>query len=151
MATETAQTLDRGLRLLHLVAETPGGLTMTEAADRLADTARSETDEQLPHLPGQRRIDRGDRRRDPVRPPVPVAQEAGPTVFSGFDADTDYFGSPRQQAMLNFRVRDLDAMLAQLRAACADVSDETEDLDGVGRFGWVTDPEGNHVELWQPS
>jgi predicted enzyme related to lactoylglutathione lyase len=56
-----------------------------------------------------------------------------------------------QQAMLNFRVRDLDAMLAQLRAAGADVADETQDMEGVGRFGWVTDPEGNRVELWQPS
>ncbi|GHE08166.1 VOC family protein [Klenkia taihuensis] len=84
-----------------------------------------------------------------VDPDQPWEQEAGPTVFSGFDADTDYFGSPRQQAMLNFRVRDLDAMLAQLRTAGADVSDDVEDMDGVGRFGWVTDPEGNRVELWQ--
>ncbi len=78
-------------------------------------------------------------------------QEAGMTVFASFDSDTDYFGARTQQTMLNFRVRDLDAMLAQLRAAGADVSDATEDLDGVGRFGWVTDPEGNRVELWQPA
>ncbi|MBT0993760.1 VOC family protein [Cellulomonas sp. DKR-3] len=79
------------------------------------------------------------------------AQEAGPTVFAPFEAGTDYFGSPAQQAMLNFRVRDLDAMLAQLRAAGADVSDEVQDMAGVGRFGWVTDPEGNRIELWQPA
>ena len=42
-------------------------------------------------------------------------------------------------------------MLAQLRAQRADVADETQDMEGVGRFGWVTDPEGNRVELWQPS
>jgi predicted enzyme related to lactoylglutathione lyase len=78
-------------------------------------------------------------------------QDAGPTVFAPFDADTDYFGSPSQQTMLNFRVRDLDAMLAQLRAAGADVAAETQDMDGVGRFGWVTDPEGNRIELWQPA
>jgi predicted enzyme related to lactoylglutathione lyase len=77
-------------------------------------------------------------------------QEAGPTVFAAFDADTDYFGSRTQQVMLNLRVRDLDAMLAQLRAAGADVSDETQEADGIGRFGWVTDPEGNRIELWQP-
>jgi predicted enzyme related to lactoylglutathione lyase len=53
------------------------------------------------------------------------------------------------QAMLNFRVRDLDAMLAQLRAKGADVAKETQDMEGVGRFGWVTDPDGNRVELWQ--
>ncbi|MFJ6726332.1 VOC family protein [Streptomyces sp. NPDC091281] len=76
---------------------------------------------------------------------------AGPTVFAAFEAGTDYFGSRTQQTMLNFRVRDLDAMLAQLRAAGADVAEETQDMAGVGRFGWVTDPEGNRVELWQPA
>jgi predicted enzyme related to lactoylglutathione lyase len=78
-------------------------------------------------------------------------QEAGPTVFAAFEAETDYFGARAQQTMLNFRVRDLDAILAQLRAHGADVADETEDMDGIGRFGWVTDPEGTRVELWQPA
>ncbi|WP_406462911.1 VOC family protein [Streptomyces sp. NBC_01622] len=78
-------------------------------------------------------------------------QEAGPTVFAAFPADTEYFGSRTQQTMLNFRVRDLDAMLAQLRAKDADVDGETQEMDGVGRFGWVTDPEGNRIELWQPA
>jgi predicted enzyme related to lactoylglutathione lyase len=78
-------------------------------------------------------------------------QETGPTVFATFEAGTDYFGSPAQQAMLNFRVRDLEAMLAQLRAKGADVDEETQEMEGVGRFGWVTDPEGNRVELWQPA
>ncbi len=77
--------------------------------------------------------------------------ESGPTVFATFEADTDYFGSRAQQTMLNFRVRDLDAMLAQLRAKGADVAESTQEMEGVGRFGWVTDPEGNRVELWQPS
>lgn len=45
----------------------------------------------------------------------PWMQEAGPTVFSPFEHDTDYFGSPDQQSMVNFRVRDLDAMLSQLQ------------------------------------
>jgi predicted enzyme related to lactoylglutathione lyase len=76
-------------------------------------------------------------------------QEPGPTVFATFESGTDYFGSPSQRTMLNFRVRDLDAMLTQLRAAGADVSAETQDLPGVGRFGWATDPEGNRLELWQ--
>ncbi len=53
--------------------------------------------------------------------------------------------------MLNFRVRDLDAMLDQLRAAGADVSAQTQEMADVGRFGWVTDPEGNRIELWQPA
>ncbi|MFJ3958623.1 VOC family protein [Arthrobacter sp. NPDC090010] len=78
-------------------------------------------------------------------------QDAGPTVFAAFDADTEYFGSPAQQTMMNFRVADLDAMLAQLRAAGAQVDDEVQEMDGIGCFGWVTDPEGNRIELWQAS
>lgn len=78
-------------------------------------------------------------------------QDAGPTVFATFAADSDYFGSRTQQVMLNFRVADLDAMLAQLRAKGAEVADEVQEMEGVGRFGWVTDPEGNRIELWQPA
>jgi predicted enzyme related to lactoylglutathione lyase len=78
-------------------------------------------------------------------------QEAGATVFATFESGTDYFGSPTQQTMLNFRVADLDAMLAQLRAKGADVAEETQSMEGIGRFGWVTDPEGNRIELWQPA
>jgi predicted enzyme related to lactoylglutathione lyase len=78
-------------------------------------------------------------------------QEPGPTVFAAFAANTEYFGSPGQQTMLNFRVADLGAMLEQARAAGAEVDAETHDLEGVGLFGWVTDPEGNRIELWQPT
>ena len=78
-------------------------------------------------------------------------QEPGPTVFATFESGTDYFGSPGQQVMLNFRVRDLDAMLAQLRAKGTDVTEDPQEMEGVGRFGWVTDPEGNRVELRQPA
>jgi predicted enzyme related to lactoylglutathione lyase len=57
---------------------------------------------------------------------------------------------PREQAaMLNYRVRDLDAMLAQLRAAGVEVKDEIEDSEH-GRFGWTRDLEGRLFELWQP-
>ncbi len=76
-------------------------------------------------------------------------QETGPTVFATFESETEYFGSRDQQTMINFRVGDLEAMLAQLRAKGADVAKETQDMEGVGRFGWVTDPAGNRVELWQ--
>ncbi|RKT08122.1 putative enzyme related to lactoylglutathione lyase [Streptomyces sp. 3211.6] len=77
--------------------------------------------------------------------------ESGPTVFAAFEAGTEYFGSRAQGTMLNFRVRDLDAMLVQLRAKGADVAGEVQEMQGVGRFAWVTDPEGNRVELWQPA
>lgn len=78
-------------------------------------------------------------------------QAAGPTVWAPFDADTDYFGRRDQQVMINLRVRDLDAMRDQLRAAGAVVLDATEVLERIGRFGWVEDPEGNRVELWEPA
>ncbi len=76
-------------------------------------------------------------------------QEAGATVFTPFPADTDYFGRADQQVMVNFRVTDLHAMLAQLRAAGADVDDEVVEVD-FGLFAHATDPEGNRFELWQP-
>src|SRR5580704_8997876 len=64
-------------------------------------------------------------------------------------ADTSYFGSGPAPFMVNYRVRNLDAMLAQLRAAGAQVDDRVEDYE-FGRFGWATDPEGNRFELWEP-
>ncbi len=79
------------------------------------------------------------------------SQAGGPTVFATFESETDYFGSRTQQTMVNFRVSDLDAMLVQLRAKGADVSEEVQDMEGVGRFGWVRDPEGNRIELWEPT
>jgi predicted enzyme related to lactoylglutathione lyase len=78
-------------------------------------------------------------------------QGAGVTVFATFETETDYFGTRDQQTMINFRVGDLDAMLSQLRLKGAEVAEETQEMEGVGRFGWVTDPEGNRVELWQPA
>lgn len=72
------------------------------------------------------------------------------TVWAAFPRDTDYFGDREAPLMVNFRVRDLDAMLAQLRAAGVEVDDRVQD-EGYGRFGWATDPEGNRFELWEPS
>jgi predicted enzyme related to lactoylglutathione lyase len=58
---------------------------------------------------------------------------------------------PARSRPCSTSVRDLDAMLAQLRAKDADVAEATQEMEGVGRFGWVTDPEGNRIELWQPA
>ncbi len=76
------------------------------------------------------------------------AEQADVTVWSIFAGESDYWPSG-QQWMLNYRVRDLDAMLAQLRAAGVEVDDKTSE-DENGRFGWAVDPEGNRFELWQP-
>lgn len=70
-------------------------------------------------------------------------------VWSTFPADTTYFGSGPSPFMVNYRVGNLDAMLAQLRAAGAQVDEKVEDYD-YGRFGWATDLEGNRFELWEP-
>ena len=79
-----------------------------------------------------------------------TAKAGDQTVWAPFPADTNYFGPGDQQLMVNFRVRDLDAMLAQLRAAGVDVDDRVAEHE-YGRFGWASDPEGNRFELWQPS
>jgi glyoxylase I family protein len=79
----------------------------------------------------------------------PWRQEAGPTAFQPFPADTDYFGRPEQMWMLNLRVRDLDAMVAQLREAGIEVTVDPENYP-YGRFARTHDPEGNPIELWQP-
>jgi predicted enzyme related to lactoylglutathione lyase len=75
--------------------------------------------------------------------------EAGTTVFAPFPKNTDYFGDPNQQWMLNFRVRDLDKMAAQLRANGIAVEVDPE-LYPNGRFAQLKDIEGNPIQLWQP-
>jgi predicted enzyme related to lactoylglutathione lyase len=78
------------------------------------------------------------------------ADQGAVTVFSPFPADTDYFEPSRSAFMINFRVDNLDLMLAQLRAAGADVH-ATIQVEPHGRFGWVMDPELNRIELWEPA
>lgn len=79
----------------------------------------------------------------------PWSQEAGPTVFAPFPHDTDHFGRPDQQWMINFRVGDLDAIVEQLRAAEIGVTVDPETYPN-GRFARLLDPEGNPIELWEP-
>ena len=77
-------------------------------------------------------------------------QQAGATVFSPFDADTDYFPAEKQW-MLNLRVDGLDALKAELEAKGIEVVTNPEwDAPGVGRFARIFDPEGNQIELWEP-
>ncbi|HCU64266.1 MAG TPA: glyoxalase [Rheinheimera sp.] len=78
-----------------------------------------------------------------------IAQSQDETVWSTFADSSDYFGRPEQQMMLNYRVTDLNAMLAQLKAAGVRVDEQRESGD-YGDFGWAYDPEGNKFELWQP-
>jgi hypothetical protein len=74
----------------------------------------------------------------------------GSTVWAPFPDDTDYFGPAENRWMVNYRVDDLDQILAQLRREGVRVEEETIE-DENGRFGWCWDLEGNKVELWQPA
>jgi glyoxylase I family protein len=78
----------------------------------------------------------------------PWRQEAGPTAFAAMPAGTDMFRG--KSWAINFRVRDLDAMVEQLRAAGITV-DVDEQTYPNGRFAELADPEGNVVQLWQPA
>jgi glyoxylase I family protein len=79
----------------------------------------------------------------------PWTQAAGITVFAPFPQDTTMFGRPEQQWMINFRVRDLNAMVEQLRAAGIEVKVEPEVYPN-GVFAELRDPEGNPIQLWEP-
>lgn len=73
----------------------------------------------------------------------------GTTVWSLFPRDTKYFTPGNAGFMINYRVDDLDEMLAQLRSAGVEVDEKIEESE-FGRFGWAVDPEGNRIELWEP-
>jgi len=77
------------------------------------------------------------------------ADRAGYMIWSPFAADTKHFAPSTHPYMINFRVDDLDALLDQLRAAGVQVDDRIEDGE-YGRFGWIMDPDGTRIELWQP-
>jgi glyoxylase I family protein len=77
-------------------------------------------------------------------------QEAGTTAFTPFPETSKYFGDPQKVWMLNFRVRDLEKMAAQLQAAGIEIKVDPEAYP-YGRFGRLHDPEGNPIELWQPA
>lgn len=71
------------------------------------------------------------------------------TVWSPFSRDNDYFPAG-QNCMFNFRVENLAELLATLRAEGVEVFDEIEEYD-YGKFGWIKDPQGNKIELWEPN
>ena len=76
-------------------------------------------------------------------------QNEGETVFAPFKKDTEYFGRESQMWMINFRVADMEKMVAQLESAGIEVAlDENEYPNG--RFARIHDPEGNPIELWEP-
>ena len=85
---------------------------------------------------------------------LPWADEAGQpaggmTVWSVNGLDSDTFAPSTAPFMINYRVADLKSLLEALRSEGCQVLDKTDESD-FGKFGWVIDPEGNKVELWEP-
>ncbi len=80
----------------------------------------------------------------------PWMQKAGPTVFAVFPEDSDMF-SETQSFILNFRVEGLEDFVKQLKSDGVKFVKELENQEGVGLFASIEDPEGNRVELWEPS
>jgi predicted enzyme related to lactoylglutathione lyase len=73
----------------------------------------------------------------------------GMTVWSVFDASSKYFDPSTAPFMVNYRVENLGEVIAALRAEGCDVAAKTEESE-FGKFGWVFDPDGNKIELWEP-
>ena len=73
----------------------------------------------------------------------------GSTIWTVFPDSTKYFAPSDRPFMINFRVADLASLLAQLRAEGVQVDDKMDESE-FGKFGWVMDPDGNRVELWEP-
>ena len=76
--------------------------------------------------------------------------EVAQTVWSLFPENTKYFNPATTPFMLNYRVADLHGLLKELRAEGVEVEEKTEEFD-YGKFGWIMDPEGNRIELWEPA
>ena len=74
---------------------------------------------------------------------------AGTTIWNVAEAGGDYFAPSTSPFMINYRVADLPALIQALRAEGCNVIEKTEASE-YGKFGWVIDPEGNKVELWEP-
>jgi predicted enzyme related to lactoylglutathione lyase len=81
--------------------------------------------------------------------PGRVEPDGGVTVWNIMPATSTYLDPSPASFMVNYRVDDLDALLAKLRAAGCAVDDKVERSE-YGAFGWVMDPEGHRIELWQP-
>jgi predicted enzyme related to lactoylglutathione lyase len=77
------------------------------------------------------------------------SKKQGYNVLSFFKNDSDYFAPSEKQVMVNFIVKDLFGLLAVLKQEGVTIAGEPMDED-YGKFGWIIDPEGNKIELWEP-
>lgn len=81
--------------------------------------------------------------------PEDKAEDKGLTVWSVADHDSKWFGPSESSFMINYRVDDLTALVAQLREGGVEVLQGPESHEN-GKFAWIMDPDGNKVELWEP-
>ncbi|APG60624.1 VOC family protein [Christiangramia salexigens] len=72
------------------------------------------------------------------------------TQWSPMNSDTEYFKPSEKQFMMNFRVENLEELLKVLKQEGVQIVGEMETYD-YGKFGWILDPEGNKIELWEPN
>ncbi len=75
--------------------------------------------------------------------------QKGTTVWNPFKADTNYFEPSTKEFMINYRVENLEALVAQLKEEGVTIVDQIESYD-YGKFVHIMDPEGNKIELWEP-
>ena len=78
-----------------------------------------------------------------------VPAGTGMTIWNAFPETTEYLGNPSQQVMVNYRVDDMDGLIEKLAGSGVSIDPKRDDSE-YGRFAWITDPEGNRLELWQP-
>ena len=76
--------------------------------------------------------------------------QSNSTVWAPFKQDTKYFNPSTHELMINYIVRDLDGLLKELTEAGVEQVGDIESFN-YGRFAWVLDPEGNKLELWEPT
>ncbi|HUI31463.1 MAG TPA: VOC family protein [Candidatus Acidoferrales bacterium] len=77
------------------------------------------------------------------------AGEYGHTVWGPFERVTKYFHPSTKDFMINYRVENLEALIERLREEGVEIVGDIEKYD-YGKFGWIMDPEGNKIELWEP-
>jgi predicted enzyme related to lactoylglutathione lyase len=81
--------------------------------------------------------------------PDDKAEDGGLTVWSTADADTKWFSPSESSFMINYRVDNMDELLAQLTENGVEIQKGPESHEN-GKFAWIMDPDGNKLELWEP-
>jgi predicted enzyme related to lactoylglutathione lyase len=78
------------------------------------------------------------------------AEQMGTTVWSPMESDTKYYAPSEREFMINYRVENLVALLAELKTEGVEQIGEMESFE-YGKFAWIMDPDGTKIELWEPA